>query len=123
MRKAKLRRKLITYQYTQGRFSLEGLEGSWIPYGDESSSCSLHVHTADGSAGGHSICSEKNFVKRKILLTCAMMTLMFDIEILADDQALELNSFTYDLSVQKSKKKVAFRIRKRELSFKAREFD
>ena len=115
--------KKLIYSVDEVRFSLEGLEGSWIPYGDESSSCSLHVHTADGSAGGHSICPGKHFAKRKILLTCAMMALMFDIEILADDKALELDSSSYGLGVQKPKGKVPFRIRKRELDFNARGSD
>ena len=115
--------KKLIYSVNEVRFSLKDLKGSWIPYEDESSSCSLHVHTTDDFAGEHSICSKKHFVKRKILLTCAMMIFMFDIEILANDKALELNSSTYDLSLQKSKKKIAFRIRKRELDFNAKEFD
>ena len=111
--------KKLIYSVDEVRFSLQSLEGSWILYENESSSRSFHVRTADGSAGGHSICSEKHFVKRKILLTCAMMIFMFDIEILADDKTLELNSFSYGLSVQKPKGKVPFRIRKRELNFNA----
>ena len=115
--------KKLIYNMDEVRFFLEGLEGSWIPYENEFSSRSFHVRTADGSADEHSICSRKIFVKQKILLTCAMMAFMFDIEILADDQTLKLNSFTYDLGVQKPKKKIAFRIRKKELGFNAREFD
>ena len=84
--------KKLIYSVDEVRFFLKNLEGSWIPYENEFSSCSLHVHTADGSAGGHSICLEKHFAKRKIFLTCAMMVFMFDIEILADDKALELDS-------------------------------
>lgn len=115
--------KKLIYSVNEVRFFLEDLEGSWIFYENEFSFRSLHVYTADDSADEHSICSRKHFVKRKIFLICAIMIFMFDIEILTDDKTLKLNSFNYDLSVQKSKKKMPFRIRKKKLNFNAKKSD
>lgn len=46
------------------RFSTEGLAGIWIPYG-----------------GGQRMCPGRHFAKQEIILTCAMMSIMFDIEL------------------------------------------
>ena len=77
-------------------FSLRGMSGSWIPYG-----------------GGPRACPGRHFAKREIMTTCALMASMFDVEILADDEALEMNAADYGLGTLRPVGKVPFRIRRR----------
>ena len=77
-------------------FSTTGMTGSWIPYG-----------------GGPRACPGRHFAKREIMTICALMTSMFDIEIQADDQALEMNPADYGLGTLRPVDKVPFRIRRR----------
>lgn len=78
-------------------FSTASMQGSWIPYG-----------------GGPRACPGRHFAKREIITICALMTSMFDVEIQADDQALEMNSADYGLGTLRPVDKVPFRIRRRE---------
>ncbi|KAL4934894.1 hypothetical protein BDV06DRAFT_234963 [Aspergillus oleicola] len=77
------------------RFSLRGLEGSWIPYG-----------------GGFGACPGRLFAKRVILFTCALLVTQFDMDIKTRD--LSMDSSTYGLGTQKPKQKIVFAIRRRE---------
>lgn len=77
-------------------FSTTGMQGSWIPYG-----------------GGPRACPGRHFAKREIMTICALMASMFDIEIQADEQALEMNPADYGLGTLRPVDKVPFRIRRR----------
>ncbi|PLB54879.1 cytochrome P450 [Aspergillus steynii IBT 23096] len=77
-------------------FSLEGLDGVWIPYG-----------------GGQHACPGRILAKRIMLLTAAMIATMFDIELLGPESALEFVSPRFGFGVKKPAKKVPFRIRRR----------
>lgn len=68
-------------------FSMSGMTGLWIPYG-----------------GGPRACPGRHFAKREIMVTCALMISMFDVEILADEEAL---------GTLRPADKVPFRIRRR----------
>lgn len=75
-------------------FSLEGLEGAWIPYG-----------------GGYAACPGRHFAKRIILYTTALLVGGYDIEILTD--RLEMDDSCFGLGTQKPKHEVPFRIKRR----------
>lgn len=81
---------------TSVKFTMNGLYGSWIPYG-----------------GGSRACPGRHFAKREILATCAMLLTAFDIEILADVEALKVGGGRYGLGAQKPTGKIPARIRKR----------
>ena len=85
-----------TYAKTSVKFTMNGLYGSWIPYG-----------------GGSRACPGRHFAKREILNTCAMLLATFDIEILADEEALKVGGGRYGLGAQKPAGKIPARIRKR----------
>ncbi|KAF2119899.1 cytochrome P450 [Lophiotrema nucula] len=75
-------------------FSVQGLEASWMPYG-----------------GGNAICPGRFLAKRVTLFTLALMTREFDIEV--HPHTLDLGSWKFGLGVEKPKKPIAFRIRRR----------
>ncbi len=77
-------------------FSMNGMIGSWIPYG-----------------GGPRACPGRHFAKREIMMTCALIVSIFDVEILADEVALEMNPADYGLGTLRPVDKVPFRIRRR----------
>lgn len=77
-------------------FSTSGMIGSWIPYG-----------------GGPRACPGRHFAKREIMMTCALIVSIFDVEILADEEALEMNPADYGLGTLRPADKVPFRIRRR----------
>ncbi|KAL8644236.1 MAG: hypothetical protein Q9226_007865 [Calogaya cf. arnoldii] len=78
------------------RFSKVGLEGSWIPFG-----------------GGHHACPGRILAKRIMLLSCAMTLTLFDIDILAEEEALMYGSPRFGFGVRKPKGKVPFRLKRR----------
>lgn len=77
-------------------FSMNGMRGSWIPYG-----------------GGPRACPGRHFAKWEIMMTCALIVSIFDVEILADEVALEMNPADYGLGTLRPVDKVPFRIRRR----------
>ncbi|KAL9128893.1 MAG: hypothetical protein Q9217_002515 [Psora testacea] len=81
---------------TAPKFSLAGTNGSWFPYG-----------------GGPRVCVGRAFSKRAIIAACAIMVIMFDIEILAEEKDLQMDPKFYGLGGQQPMGKVPFRIRRR----------
>ncbi|PLB45551.1 cytochrome P450 [Aspergillus steynii IBT 23096] len=77
------------------RFSLQGLEGSWIPYG-----------------GGFGACPGRLLAKRIILFTCALFVTQFEIDVKTRDFTMDSSGF--GLGTQKPKEKIVFAIRRRE---------
>lgn len=77
------------------RFSTEGLAGIWIPYG-----------------GGQRMCPGRHFAKQEIILTCAMMSIMFDIE-LDPGSIPEADMRGFGFGAMKPKGRAPCRIRRR----------
>ncbi|KAL9122095.1 MAG: hypothetical protein Q9187_001355 [Circinaria calcarea] len=77
-------------------YTIAGTEGMWIPYG-----------------GGTRSCPGRFYSKHVMIATCAMMVTMFDMEILAGDDALRMNPLFYGFGGQHPIGKVPFRIRKK----------
>ena len=67
--------------------------------------------------GGSRICPGRHFAKRVIMIGCAMMVAMFDVEILAEPNALKIDSRRYGIGVQHPKGKISFRVRRRQIGF------
>lgn len=80
-------------------FSVEGLGGSWIPYG-----------------GGYRACPGRHFAKREILMTLAVMVTMFDIELDAKMNRT-IDPRANGLGAQRPLARIPFRIRRREASY------
>ncbi|KAK3374272.1 cytochrome P450 [Lasiosphaeria ovina] len=77
-------------------FSLDGLDGAWIPYG-----------------GGLHACPGRLLAKRVILISVAMLVTNFDFELLADEAAMDLN-FKAPMAIARPTGLVPFRMRRRE---------
>jgi hypothetical protein len=69
------------------------------------------VNGSDHKLGGTAICPGRLLAKRITLFTIAMMVRTFDIEILS--QSLQLGSLKFGMGVDKPKKPIPFRIKKR----------
>ncbi|KAF7876781.1 hypothetical protein EAF04_001864 [Stromatinia cepivora] len=78
------------------KFSLASTNGSWLPYG-----------------GGARACIGQTFSKRVMLAACAMMATEFDVQILADEEALGMDPKFYGLGGQRPVGKVPFKIRRK----------
>lgn len=76
-------------------FSLDGLNGSWIPYG-----------------GGFRACPGRHFAKMEILMTLAVMVTLFDIEV-DGNIAQQTDPRQSGLGAQRPKAQVPFKISKR----------
>jgi len=91
--------------------SMEGLEGSWIPYGGRlSRSLPLIKQIANTKIGGHAICPGRFLAKSTILLACALMVETFDLEIPGN---IEMSYAKFGLGTLRPKHPIAFRIRRR----------
>lgn len=77
------------------KFTLNGLNGSWIPFG-----------------GGSRACPGRHFAKREILIAVAMILTAFDIEPLGDEKVLQMRSGRYGLGAQYPVGKVPVRMRR-----------
>ncbi len=75
-------------------FSVQGLEGAWIPYG-----------------GGYAACPGRQFAKRVVLYTTALLVGAFEVEVLTP--GLVMDDECFGLGTQKPKHEVKFRIRRR----------
>lgn len=79
------------------RFSTEGLAGIWIPYG-----------------GGQRMCPGRHFAKQEIILTCAMVSTMYDIELETPGGSIpESDMRGFGFGVMKPKSSAPCRIRRR----------
>ncbi|KAL8819574.1 MAG: hypothetical protein Q9223_002018 [Gallowayella weberi] len=76
-------------------FTLDGLAGSWIPYG-----------------GGFRACPGRTFAKREILMTLAVVVMEFDVEV-ADEMVLQVDPRQNGLGTHRPKARVPCRIRRR----------
>ncbi|KAF2470377.1 cytochrome P450 [Lindgomyces ingoldianus] len=81
---------------TEAKFSAEGLQGSWIPYGS-----------------GHHACPGRLLAKRIMLKSVATLAMSYDIEILSYEQPPKFDSPRFGFGVMKPAKVTPFRIRKR----------
>ncbi|KAH7320698.1 cytochrome P450 [Stachybotrys elegans] len=75
-------------------FSMDGLAGSWIPYG-----------------GGRSLCPGRHFAKRKMIITTAVVLSLYDVELTGSSPMVDLNHFGF--GTMPPKYKVAARMRRR----------
>jgi hypothetical protein len=97
-------------------FSMDGTEGSWFPYGGESSTRTFKFYRIARAnlipyVGGHSICPGRFLARNVILFTCALLASDYDIEILSDK--VEMSMWRFGLGVGAMKHAIPFRIRKR----------
>ena len=79
------------------KFSLNGYRGAWIPFG-----------------GGISMCPGRHWVKLQMLLTFAIISSTFDIELLAGEKDLKVDLTRHGLGTLHPAEKVPFRIRRKE---------
>ncbi|KAI3396065.1 hypothetical protein diail_482 [Diaporthe ilicicola] len=75
-------------------FTMDGVAGSWIPYG-----------------GGRSLCPGRHFAKREIMLTAAEFLTKFDI-VLKDKKAPEVDMRHFGFGTMPPKHKIACQIRR-----------
>ncbi|THZ14090.1 cytochrome P450 [Aureobasidium pullulans] len=79
------------------KYSTNGLAGAWVPYG-----------------GGQSLCPGRHYAKQEMLMTFAIMSTCFDIEILQEPGEVTLPDLGYfGLGVLPPKNKTRCRIRRR----------
>jgi cytochrome P450 len=79
------------------KYSTDGLAGAWVPYG-----------------GGQSLCPGRHYAKQEMLMTFAIMSTCFDIEILQEPGEVTLPDLGYfGLGVLPPKNKTRCRIRRR----------
>ena len=96
------------------RYSTDGLEGAWIPYGGETYTQTLWLNSLIWPLGGHHACPGRVLAKRIMLLSCATMITMFDIELLTGSKQPKFGPSRFGLGVQVPSTNVPFRIRKRQ---------
>ncbi|OTA63683.1 cytochrome P450 [Hypoxylon sp. EC38] len=75
-------------------FSLKGLDGSWIPYG-----------------GGQLICPGRFLAKNVMVLTCALLTQEFDVEVLT--KRIEFDSRSFGFGTEVPKHTIAVRMKRK----------
>ena len=78
------------------KFSLNGYSGAWIPFG-----------------GGIHQCPGRHWVKLQMLLSFALITASFDIELLPGPDKLKVDMAKYGLGALQPAEKAPFRIRRR----------
>lgn len=79
--------------------------------GSKTSLTSISLTFSD--LGGHHACPGRVLAKRIMIISCALITTMFDIEILAGENNLEYGSPRFGFGVRKPKGQVPFLIRRR----------
>jgi cytochrome P450 len=80
-------------------FSMDGTEGSWVPYG-----------------GGSRMCPGRHFAKREMIVTMAMFITAFDIELLRPGDAIEHDLSYFLFGVMQPKGAIPARIRRRKVA-------
>jgi cytochrome P450 len=78
------------------KFSLNGREGAFVPYG-----------------GGSHHCPGRHFSKRQMMYTTALMVSLFDCEILADETALQMDTHKFGFGSLSPIGKVPVKLRRR----------
>ena len=82
----------------EGHFTMEGMSGGWLPFG-----------------GGSRQCPGRNFAKQEIIFGFAILTTMFEIELLNEEKRCRVlpDMNYYGLGTFAPKVKVPFKIRRR----------
>jgi cytochrome P450 len=84
-------------QEPKAKFSVDGLAGAWVPYG-----------------GGQSLCPGRYYAKHEMLMTFAILSSCFDIEILQEPGEVTIPDMSFfGLGVLPPKNKTRCRIRRR----------
>lgn len=96
------------------RYSTDGLEGAWIPYGGKTYTQMLWLNSLIWLLGGHHACPGRVLAMRIMLLSCATMSTMFDIELLKSSNEPKFSPSRFGLGVQVPSSKVPFRIKNRQ---------
>ena len=78
------------------KFSLNGYSGAWVPFG-----------------GGIHQCPGRHWVKLQMLLSFAIISAAFDIELLAGEEKLRVDMAKYGLGALQPAEKTGFRIRRK----------
>lgn len=78
------------------KFSLNGYSGAWVPFG-----------------GGIHQCPGRHWVKMQMLLSFAIISSTFDIELLAPGEKVKVDMAKYGLGALNPAEKVKFRIRRK----------
>lgn len=81
------------------QFSLTGSSGAWIPFG-----------------GGTDQCPGRHWVKIRMLITFAMISSAFEIELLGPTQSLKVDTAKYGLGALPPAEKAKFRIRRKPIT-------
>ena len=80
----------------ESRFSLNGYSGAWVPF-----------------RGGIHQCPGRHWVKLQMLLSFAIISAAFDIELLEGEKKLRVDTTKYGLGALQPAEKAAFRIRRK----------
>jgi cytochrome P450 len=78
------------------KFSLDGTDGSWVPYG-----------------GGSRMCPGRHFAKKELIVTMSIFLTVFDIELLPQEGLIENDMGYFMFGVMHPKGPIPARIRKR----------
>ena len=81
------------------KFSLNGYSGAWIPFG-----------------GGIHQCPGRHWVKLQMLLSFAIISSAFDIELVSEKEKLQVDMAKYGLGALQPAEKIRFRIRRKEIT-------
>lgn len=95
---------------SEGSFDLDGLEGSWIPYGGQYPP-THPKSTSNNLSGGHAICPGRFLAKTAIILSGALIADRYDIELLAP--LPPMSSAKFGLGTQKPGDAMPFRVCRR----------
>jgi cytochrome P450 len=90
--------RFLRHERTKGtlEFQLDGKEGSWMPFG-----------------GGNHICPGKRFAEYEIILTVALLTTMYDVELVMQEQVMKMSTHNFGFGTLSPKCKVPVRMRRR----------
>jgi cytochrome P450 len=92
--------RFLVHTESGPKFSLSGLQGSWIPFG-----------------GGIWTCPGRHFVKQQAIFTLAVLSTTFDIEI-GDGGDREMSPRRFGIGVLEPKRKIPYKIQARQTKAK-----